>query len=766
MSLQMIENFDDIVVRDVSHRHQSQTASNKNIITHTYHHVSGSTTDLSAAEIVSVDAQNQGQWDLLLSSSSNRLDSNSITTANASSLSSKAIVSVHPSKTIFRSSNVTCDGNLTVTKTCTAAEGVFGACILNGTVTGTGVTSSVTNNSSKLITSGGVFSAIQDMGGGSGGGGLSPDPDQPNIRSVGTLTSLNVGGSLVVNSGTFTVDAPTNTVRLGRSSGAGDWVKSSILVDRTWRSVAFGEGVFAAVGSGGSGNRAMISVDGAVTWTFQPTPRDNPWSSIAYGQGVFVAVSSSGSNRCMRSINRGKTWMETESFPKEWVSIAFGNNTFVAVGHSGIKRSTNKGESWTEINPPANQNWSSVTFGNGVFVAVSTNGVGAGVGKNVMTSSDEGLTWQLRSTPSVTNEWCGVTYGSNPGMFVAVARTGAQNRVMISTNNGATWSIRQSAAQNSWTSVTYGNGLFVAVSNTGSNNRVMTSTNGSTWISEKSSSETSWNCVTFGDNRFVAVAETGISNRAMWKDSPIHTDLEVVQDVAVGGDIHVANSLTSNVLRVGAVSGRHIEMSNVAIQFSSSSKVDASITATGALSNGSNGTAELVVTAKDYTYEGSMFNDGSRLSTGVVRVESYIQYPPLPTGQQSIRTYGMSQRFWSGKVPKNSGNYLLQCYGNGIYGLYGTYTVQFMTKSGTLNNAIAMCMRGSAGVPGNSNIITWTILSSTTTNTNGLSIAFGATVNHRWCPQIIFTNTTSVNAWFQVNAVVFDESDVHNEAAT
>lgn len=762
MTSQTIENFDDIVVRDVSHRHQSQTASNKNIITHTYHHVTGSTANLSAAEFVSVDAQNQGQWDLLLSTSSNRLDSNSITTANASSLSSQAIISVHPSKTTLRSSNVVLDGNLTVAKTCTATEGVFGTCILNGIVTGTGVTSSVTSGSSKLITSGGVFSAIQDMGG-SGGGGLSPDPDQPSIRSVGTLTSLNVEGSLVINSGTFTVDAPTNTVRLGRVSGGGDWVSSAIPVDRIWRSVAFGEGVFAAVGSGGSGDRAMISVDGGVTWTFQSTPRDNPWTSIAYGQGVFVAVASGGSNRCMRSINRGRTWLDTASFRKEWVSIAFGDNTFVAVGHSSIKRSTNKGENWTEINPPVNQNWSSVAFGNGVFVAVSTNGIGTGVGKQVMTSSDKGATWQLQTT-SVTNEWCGVTYAATLGMFVAVSRTGG-NRVMTSTNDGKSWTSRQSAVSNTWTSVTYGNGLLVAVSNSGSNNRVMTSTNGSTWKSEKSASETSWNCVTFGDNRFVAVAETGISNRAMWKSSVIPTDLEVVQDIAVGGGMNVANSLTSNVLRVGTVSGKHVEMSNVAIQFSSSSKVDASLTATGALSNGGNGTAELVVNAKDYTYEGSMFNNGSDSSTGVVRVQSYLQYPPLPAGQQSMRTYGISQRFWSGKISKNNGNYLLQCYGNGSYGLYGTYTVQFMTKSGTLHNAIAMCMRGSAASPGNSNIVTWTILSSTTTNTNGLSIAFGATSAHAWCPQITFRNSTSVNAWFQVNAVVFDENALHNEAA-
>ena len=58
-------------------------------------------------------------------------------------------------------------------------------------------------------------------------------------------------------------------------------------------------------------------------------------------------------------------------------------------------------------------------------------------------------------------------------MFVAVANTGAGNRVMTSPD-GVTWTIRTSAADNDWRSVTYGNGVFVAVAITGTGNRVMT----------------------------------------------------------------------------------------------------------------------------------------------------------------------------------------------------------------------------------------------------------------------------------------------------
>jgi hypothetical protein len=86
-------------------------------------------------------------------------------------------------------------------------------------------------------------------------------------------------------------------------------------------------------------------------------------------------------------------------------------------------------------------------------------------------SSPDGITWTLRT--SASNEaWSSVTYGN--GLFAAVAATGVGNRVMTSPD-GITWTLRTSAADNTWSSVTYGNGLFVAVATTGTGNRVMTS---------------------------------------------------------------------------------------------------------------------------------------------------------------------------------------------------------------------------------------------------------------------------------------------------
>jgi len=57
---------------------------------------------------------------------------------------------------------------------------------------------------------------------------------------------------------------------------------------------------------------------------------------------------------------------------------------------------------------------------------------------------------------------------------VAVSISGTGNRVMRS-SDGINWTIRTSAGDVSWRSVTYARGLFVAVANTGTANRVMTS---------------------------------------------------------------------------------------------------------------------------------------------------------------------------------------------------------------------------------------------------------------------------------------------------
>ena len=86
-----------------------------------------------------------------------------------------------------------------------------------------------------------------------------------------------------------------------------------------------------------------------------------------------------------------------------------------------------------------------------------------------------GITWTARNS-AADNAWNSVCWSPEAGLLVAVAYSGAGNRVMTSPD-GITWTARNSAADNEWRSVCWSPeaGLFVAVAQTGTGNRVMTS---------------------------------------------------------------------------------------------------------------------------------------------------------------------------------------------------------------------------------------------------------------------------------------------------
>ena len=297
-----------------------------------------------------------------------------------------------------------------------------------------------------------------------------------------------------------------------------DWT-SRAAADNSWQSVAYGNGLFVAVSSGGvTSGQIMTSPDG-ITWTPRTSAAASSWTSVTYGDGLFVAVassSSSGAARVMTSPD-GVSWTaRTTGVPDGciWKGVTHGNNLFVAVAvYCSTQRvmTSPDGINWTgRASGVAANTWSKVTYGNGTFVAVAESGAPS----QAMTSTN-GIDWTARTTPSVGSPaagsyWTGITYGNN--LFVAVAGS-ETNRVMTSPD-GATWTAQTPAEVTNWSSVTYGNGLFVAVAG-GGTNRVMTSTNGASWTPQTAAAANSWTGVTYGGGMFVAVASTGTGNRVM-----------------------------------------------------------------------------------------------------------------------------------------------------------------------------------------------------------------------------------------------------------
>ena len=161
----------------------------------------------------------------------------------------------------------------------------------------------------------------------------------------------------------------------------------------------------------------------------------------------------------------------------------------------------------------------SLTFSSGVLGVAANQVDDTAYFVTDSSSVPAGVTWITR-TSVADNTWSSVAWGN--GMFVAVAGSGTGNRVMTSPD-GITWTLRSSAADNNWNSVTWGGPAgqetFVAVAGTGTGDRVMTSPDGITWTTRASASDNSWSSVTWGgpagQETFVAVAISGTGDRVM-----------------------------------------------------------------------------------------------------------------------------------------------------------------------------------------------------------------------------------------------------------
>ena len=205
------------------------------------------------------------------------------------------------------------------------------------------------------------------------------------------------------------------------------------------------------------------------SWSAVAAAEDNSWRSVAYGNGVWIAVADNGTNRVMRSTDDGATWSAVAATEaNSWYSVAYANGVWVAVAGSGtnrVMRSTDDGVTWSAVAATEANPWRSVAFGNGVWAAVSNTGA-----NQVMRSTDDGVTWSAVA-PAESSGWISVAYGD--GVWVAVS-TAATNRVMRSTDDGVTWSAVAATEANTWWSVGYGNGVWVTVARSGTN-RVMLS---------------------------------------------------------------------------------------------------------------------------------------------------------------------------------------------------------------------------------------------------------------------------------------------------
>jgi hypothetical protein len=237
------------------------------------------------------------------------------------------------------------------------------------------------------------------------------------------------------------------------SSNSTVWTSRTIPT-ANWTSVAYGNGVFVAVSSGS--DIAATSPDG-ITWTQRTMPLSSNWLSITYANALFVAVSSTSGTIAATSPD-GITWTQrTLPSSSNWRSITYGNALFVVVSNGTAAATSSDGITWTQRTLPASANWLSITYGNGLFITVTDGSVNAFAG-TILTSLD-GITWTQRTLPFTGVSPSSITYGD--GLFVVVA---SQNSIAATSPDGLNWTQRTLPSADQWTAVGYGNGIFCVVS--------------------------------------------------------------------------------------------------------------------------------------------------------------------------------------------------------------------------------------------------------------------------------------------------------------
>jgi hypothetical protein len=257
-----------------------------------------------------------------------------------------------------------------------------------------------------------------------------------------TGTATPVANHLVAISSSTTVNAYS-------TNGGVTWTAGGSLpggISGTAVSVAYGEGRWIALGSGGT---SAYSVNGGVSWVAGGTVGSGTYTSIAYGQGVFVAITT-GATTTRISTDGGVTWTAGGALPASstWVSIAYGANKFVAVSSSGAvdpAYSVDGGVTWSSADETGylgSGTITSVHYGQGVFVVTTSS-------SNNMVSSENGINWTTRAitrasgtgalaaiqgNPSQSGVWAIIPSASTTAASSAVLGATAKARVFVSEN--------------------------------------------------------------------------------------------------------------------------------------------------------------------------------------------------------------------------------------------------------------------------------------------------------------------------------------------
>ena len=285
----------------------------------------------------------------------------------------------------------------------------------------------------------------------------------------------------------------------GDPNGPTNWsaVSDSAFGTTAIYGIAYGNNTWVAGGGEGNGKIAYSS-DGR-NWTAASGNILSYFRDVAYGAGVFVAVG--GGKKAYSPDGRSWTLCSQDDVTDD--NIDYVNNMFIAAGDRGRMAYSTNGINWNFVTAAdvfdagTNQNIRGFAFGNNRIVGVCAGGK--------IGYSTNGTSWTAVSNSTFgSSNIRAIAYGG--GRFVAV---GASGKAAYSTN-GTSWTAVSNSTFGTTTiyGIAFGGNRFVAV---GAGGKAAYSTDGVSWtaISNTTFGTTSIYGIAYENGRFVAVGDGG-----------------------------------------------------------------------------------------------------------------------------------------------------------------------------------------------------------------------------------------------------------------
>jgi hypothetical protein len=406
-----------------------------------------------------------------------------------------------------------------------AVDGSDGDLVINNGQTVTVPEGSVKKYSSINIASGG-FLVISGNGGGWTEIGCAGDCviDGQIIARAGTV------GSSTHSSGTFSKNSSFGLGRLNYSitqkigGRGGDTPGISYSYSKNVPAPPFGTGrrkktYSKSAGGGTGGSQYLGGGGGGAGESYR----------VGSGDGAIMLKGGSGGRRFSSGFN--KTQSGANPYPVAYRSYKFGgsggsytkgNNQSSGSGGSGWAGggggdSGGGGGGYKGIHGKGLVLFVEGTVsGNGSIIASGTNGLNGG-NAGSSSSGGRGAGGAGGSGGSVVIRYNG---GDVPFIDVSGGAGGSQGTGRAApsdySSNGQAGdkgsvtyiNVSENSFNNTWKSVSYGNGFFVAVADSGVGTRLMFSDNGIDWQLLNVNYENSWKSITFGNTNFVAVSDS------------------------------------------------------------------------------------------------------------------------------------------------------------------------------------------------------------------------------------------------------------------